>query len=65
MPYVQPLFIALQEKYGDGMSVIDNPTAPGVDKEKVCSVTRDLYQKIAALPTDQAGLALRWMFALK
>jgi hypothetical protein len=45
--------------------VIENPTAPGVDKEKVCSVTRDLYQKIVALPPDQAGQVLRWMFAQK
>jgi hypothetical protein len=65
MPYLQPVLIALHGKYGDGVSVIENPTAPGVDKEKVCSVTRDLYQKIVALPPDQAGQVLRWMFAQK
>jgi hypothetical protein len=60
---MQPMFASLQEKHGDSVSIIQNPTAPGVDKEKVCSITRDLYQKVAALPVDQAGLTLRWMFA--
>jgi hypothetical protein len=63
MPNLQPVFLALREKYGDGVAVIENPTAPGVDKARVCSVTRELYQKIVALPPDQAGKTLRWMFA--
>jgi hypothetical protein len=63
LPYFEPVMIALHEKYGDSVLIIDNPTAPGVDKEKVCRITRDLFQKIIALPPDKAGQTLRWIFA--
>ncbi|MFL6657652.1 MAG: hypothetical protein ACJ8GW_06255, partial [Massilia sp.] len=65
MPYMQPIFIALRDKYGDGITVLEHPEAPGVDREKVCNMTRDLYTKILALPTGQAGAGLRWMFSQK
>jgi hypothetical protein len=63
MPYFEPMMIALHEKYGDSVLAIDDPTAPDIDKEKECRITRDLFQKIIALPTDKAGQTLLWMFA--
>lgn len=65
LPQLQPVMMALHEKYGASMAMIENPTAPGVDKEKVCSITYDMYQKILALPEAQAAVTLRWMLAAK
>jgi len=65
MPILQPLIIEMSGVHGTSMSILDNPMAPGVDKEKVCSISRDLYQRILALPPERAALALRFMFSQK
>ncbi len=65
MPLLQPVLVELYKKHGESMSYLDNPTAPGVDKDKLCSITRDLYQNITAQPMDRAAPILRWMLAQK
>lgn len=62
MPSLEPIFVSLYSKFGDDFSMIENPTAKNVDKDKVCSITMDLYKEILALPPEQAASALRWMF---
>ncbi|PJE78253.1 hypothetical protein CI610_02815 [invertebrate metagenome] len=62
MPSLEPIFVSLYSKFGDDVAMIENPTATNVDKDKVCSITMDLYKEILALPPEQAASALRWMF---
>jgi hypothetical protein len=62
MPYLEPVFVSLYSKFGDDVSMIENPTASNVDKRKVCSITMELYSEILQLPPEQAASALRWMF---
>ncbi len=62
MPYLQPVIIALSEKHGDDVTLLDNPSAPNVDKEKLCKVSIDLYRGVLALPVEQSAPVLRWMF---
>jgi hypothetical protein len=63
MPSLEPIFVSLYSKFGDDVSMIQNPTATNVDKDKVCSITMDLYKEILALPPKQAASVLRWMFS--
>lgn len=65
LPLLQPVAMDMRSKHGESVSVLENPTAPGVDKEKVCAMSRELYTRILALPVDKASLTLRWMFGQK
>jgi hypothetical protein len=58
-----PVFEAMQAEKGADMSVFANPQAPGVNKRKVCTVIRDLYDRILELPEEDASLVLRFMIA--
>lgn len=62
MPSLEPIFVSLYSKFGEDVSMIENPTAANVDKEKVCNITMNLYKEILALPPEQAVSTLRWMF---
>ena len=62
MPYLEPIFASMYAKFGDDVSMFENPAASNVDKEKVCSITMELYSDIMQLPPEQAASALRWMF---
>lgn len=61
MPSLEPIFASLYTKFGEDVSMIQNPTATNVDKDKVCSITMELYKQILDLPPEQAASALRWM----
>lgn len=62
IPALEPIFVSLSSKFGEDVSMIENPTAANVDKDKVCNITMDLYKEILALPPKQAVSTLRWMF---
>jgi hypothetical protein len=62
MPHIEPVFGSLYSKFGDDVSIIDNPTVGDVDREKLCTITIELYSEIIKLPQEQAASALRWMF---
>ncbi|MDI6743381.1 MAG: hypothetical protein QMD11_11670 [Smithella sp.] len=62
MPYLEPIFASLYSKFGDDVTILDNPNAVNIDKEKVCNITMELYSEILKLPPDQAAGTLRWMF---
>ena len=63
MPSLEPIFVDLYNKFGDDVSMIENPSAANVDKDKVCRITMDLYKKVLALPQKEAANALRWLFS--
>lgn len=61
MTYLEPALVNLYSKFGHDVDMLENPTASTVDKEKVCSITKELYNEILQLPPEQAVNALRWM----
>jgi hypothetical protein len=63
IPLLQPLYAELYEAYGDGVSVLSNPAAENVDRERLCDITRALYAGILGLEPDQSVKVLRWMLA--
>jgi hypothetical protein len=63
MQRLMPVAEELAGEYGEDVALVQNPTAPGIDKRKVCQVVRGLYSKILALPADDAGKVLRYMIA--
>lgn len=62
MTYLEPALVNLYSKFGDDVDMLENPTASTVDKEKVCSITKELYIEILKLPPENATSALRWVF---
>ncbi len=62
MPFIEPVFVNLFQKYGDDISMIESPLASNIDKTKVCNITKNLYKQIIELPIEQAAPTLRWMF---
>lgn len=59
IPHLRPVFEDLAASYGEDVAVIQNPTAAGVDKRKVCEVVSDMYSRILILP--EGGKVLRYM----
>lgn len=61
-PYLLLASKGLAKKYRrEELTMLDNPYQPGVDKEKVCSMSLDLYGQILSLPLEQKGPLLRFM----
>lgn len=51
-------------KFGDQViPVIQNPSAPGWDKEQVCDVMIGVYDQIFTLPDHESGKLVRFMMA--
>jgi hypothetical protein len=40
----------LRPKYGQDLSLLVNPSAPGTDGAKLCAMVADLYREVLALP---------------
>ena len=59
--FMQPVIEELARNYGQEMAVLQAPTAPGANKAKVCQMTIVLYDRILQLPSDQAGLIIRYL----
>ena len=43
--------------------MLQNPTAPGAHKTKVCAMTIRMYEKIFRLPDEDSGKLLRFLLA--
>jgi len=56
-------FAPLQQKHGDKLGVLDNPTDPSVDKAEACGIFGDLYETILTLPPERSSRVLRFMFS--
>jgi hypothetical protein len=56
-------FAPLQQKHGDKLAVLDNPTDPSVDKAEACGIFGDLYETILTLPEQRSSRVLRFMFS--
>jgi len=47
----------------DTFEAIENPTAPGTDRGKVCTGLIATYQEVLALPPKDPGAMLRYTFS--
>jgi len=63
IPLIEPTFKVLYETYGDDISLLENPGAAGIDQEKICIISTDLYSQILQLSKADASRTLRWMFS--
>lgn len=61
MPFLQPVFEQLAASHGQDIALIQNPTAPGADKRKICSIVSDMYSRVLQLPAEDGGRVLRYM----
>jgi hypothetical protein len=53
----------LFEKYGqDRVAQLADVTAPGIDREEICTISTDLYVMILAGADEEAVTVLSWMF---
>jgi hypothetical protein len=60
---IQRVFMQLAAKYGADVALYENLGAPGLDKEKVCDMTIDLYDEVLKLPSPENGRVVRFMLA--
>lgn len=59
-----PIVRRLQEKHGpDTVDLLENPTAPGIDKARVCRILIDLYREILSLPQENSAEISRMMLS--
>ena len=63
MPLLTPIFLGLTNEYGTDIAMLQNPTAPNVDKVKVCSMADGLYARILQLPQNESSKVLRFMLS--
>jgi hypothetical protein len=61
MPHLQPIILDLADEFGEDIALLQNPSAPGIDKRKVCSMTSSMYDRILRLPVDDSGKVLRYL----
>ncbi|MDN5942986.1 MAG: hypothetical protein L0H94_13970 [Nitrospira sp.] len=54
---------ALTRRYGDDVALLSDPSAPGVDKAKICSMSVELYRQVLKLPKKESIQLLRFMAA--
>jgi len=62
---IENIITNLHEMYGDDALLLENPHAPGIDKEKFCRMMVTLYREILKLPKKDSVLVLRRMLASK
>jgi hypothetical protein len=58
---LKPVFTALEGRYGPDMAMLQNPQAPGADRDKLCSITIDMYTVILQKPTSVSGKLIRYL----
>lgn len=62
-PLLEPIVQDLVRHYGQDLVMLEEPTAPGVDKRKVCLMTIATYTRILQLPPAQGGKLVRFMLS--
>ncbi len=62
-PLISAVFGELAEEHSEDVWMLDEPTAPDVDKTIVTTMVISLYEKILSLPESESGMVLRYMLA--
>ena len=60
---MQPVIAALAGRYGPDLSLLQNPQAPGVDRDKLCSINIDMYTVILQMPPADSGKLIRYLMS--
>ncbi len=60
---IQPVMAALTARYGRDLALLQQPEAPGVDRDKLCSINIDMYTVILQLPTADSGKLIRYLMS--
>ena len=58
---LRPVFEALAARYGPDLALLQNPQAPGVDPDKLCSISIDMYSVILQRPPSESGKLVRYL----
>jgi len=59
-----PIIQELENKYGPPFALLENPArAAGADKENVCNMAYDMYERILKLPDTESATILRMFSA--
>jgi hypothetical protein len=54
---------ALTRRYGDDFALLSDPSSPGVDKAKICSMSVELFRQVLKLPKKESVQLLRFLAA--
>jgi hypothetical protein len=55
-PKLAPIIDAVYAQFGTDTQMLANAHEPGVDRVKVCDIAISLYERILALPPDDAAM---------
>lgn len=58
---LQPVVAALHGRYGADLALLQNPQALGVDRDKLCSISIDMYSVILQMPPADSGKLIRYL----
>jgi hypothetical protein len=61
MPSLQPVLEHLARTYGGDLKMLSNPSAPTVDRRRVCDISIDLYERIDELPVHERATVLKFI----
>ena len=61
MSRLQPVFAALSGRHGQDVTLLQHPQAPGVDRDKLCMISIDMYTLILQAPPDESGKLIRFL----
>jgi len=61
LPTLTPIYLELATEHGEDIAMLQNPTAPSVDRRKICAMSKSIYTKILRLPVDDSGRVLRYL----
>jgi hypothetical protein len=63
-PLLKNVVDRLTQKYSAAdLAVLADPSAPGIDHERVCRMTSALYREVLTLPAKAGARLLRFLFA--
>jgi len=58
---MKPVVTALAGRYGPDLALLQQPQAPGVDRDKLCSINIDMYTVILQMPPADSGKLIRYL----
>lgn len=58
---MKPVITALAGRYGPDLALLQQPQAPGVDRDKLCSISIDMYTVILQMPPADSGRLIRYL----
>ncbi|MBC7955395.1 MAG: hypothetical protein H7Y33_05960 [Cytophagales bacterium] len=58
---LQPVVALLAARYGPDLALLQQPRAPGIDRDKLCAINIDMYTVILQLPMADSGKLIRYL----